>query len=351
MMPNGSRLLSEFQGSDWDSRLTAAITWFKAQPAGPKIAVELDAGEIGPFKTGRIMPNGWHLFGPDGMGTDQVRKDKPYQSEVNVQGDGAWWNTPVGTMVNDVRMGRFSMEGQYGKNCLIATPGGGWIQSSLFRDIGITNVKSGLGTEADQLRLQACTFDGDWTFANYSDCAWNIGGSDSDIFWGSYPLVDTPVSLMKGAFHTYISHLSESRFGPWYQTCEGPAGALRISGSDAVAGTVISGPHLEGRNATHPNTAPVMVECVGGTYVIIGMSTNSPNATGTAVVRVSGGEYGFDWHQYRKDNAPESLPLYLVTGGRARIKNVLRGGGGWDGLPRVKRLGGAVSVDDSVQLV
>jgi hypothetical protein len=218
--------------------------------------------------------------------------------------------------------------------------------------LGLYNIdfrgwKHVLGNPTAKLLATLCTLDGAFTMNGGNDTQISIGGSDNlglkpqHVNIGSSGLtVDKPLVL--------LSDIGKSVIEGFYFTIFGVGGyALQITGSASYcAGLVIRDCIFEGHNAT--DAAPSRLIQIDGTPAVTfrDISVNYGNAKNlsTALIVQNGGDITYDGVTYdRASGVAETVPLFDIRGGEARIANVKRGtkGGSWTGRPRVIKGTGA----------
>lgn len=341
--------IDSFTGKTDDEKLDAAISYVAAQTNKPGINIARQSGPLDVTKT-RVPFKGLTIGGVPGVPVDQPRSGTPYQAAVKYRGTGFWIYSDT-AVVDDFRLYSVAVDGNPNAGMIGNSLTGGY-RDCIFRDIGAANFNTVLGNPTQQMLITACTFDGFWNMNNSYDSAVTIGGSDSNLWGGQRPLIDSPTTFMKGKWHMRLAYLSKSTVGAPYITAEGVAGGILFTGNEDVWGTTIIGALAEGRNKDHPSDG-VLVQAQGGEALWFGLNVNfgQGKGAGPGIINVTGGRHTFDAVCYGRGNTAETMPLFNCTGGETRIRNVRRGGA-WTGLPGVKKSGTAlVNADDSVKLL
>lgn len=360
----GGVTLEAFPGNTDDEKLTAAITYVKAQTYKPAIML-MEPRQYN-FAVPRDMFPGLKIIGAAGF-SNQYRGSLSTPQRVNLNiPNGAWLNMTAGNTF-DVEISNLSFYADTSTTSFMAGHSTGVLWTSVIRDCGWSLFKHVLGSPTTKLLITAVLFDGWWNINNSRDVAITIGGSDNVLWVGSNFLLDSPPNLSGSTpYHMWLSYLEKTTVGHLFCTGESGPAAIRITGGTNTAGLILHGGRYEGRNQNQPSYGSIIRQEGGKvTYRDLWLAyayadpASSPRANEGGVVSVLGGEAYFDGCSYSRAGAsgvPETVPLVYASGSgtKVRVFNTFTGtlGGSWSGLPRVQAVNGATAVvDDTVTVV
>lgn len=368
----GGVALDSFAGGSDDAKLTAAMSYAAAQSFPPFILLNNRSYS---FTSQRTLYNGFRLRGPGGIGPTNPEKSSTAGAynpcKVSVTSGGVWLNSDAAECWDVSISGGIGFRG----NSSTQFMGGSAVYWCLhLRDIGVTDFKTILGSQATSMKLTLCLIDGWIQFQNSYNGGVHIGGSDNALFLGNSN-IDSGASYLSaggstGQYHLWFDSLEKTTIGPLYTTGEQGWGAIRVSGraynnagGNNNGGPVwISGAKIEGRNAGAPCYGS-LIKVDGGILNLtdswLGYAMSSPSSMGhsptdAGVVHQTAGAVVVRGCTYdRASGVAETVPLVYSAGGVTRVSDVLVGakGGGWTGVPRVRNAGGTVTADNSVAVI
>ena len=160
---------------------------------------------------------------------------------------------------------------------------GGVLWTSVFRDIGIQNMRSVLGSKDNKLLLTACAIDGWWNINNVRETAFNIGGSDI-WFSPTMMLLDSPPALLPDTeWLARMDFLSNMWTKNVYCTAESHSGFLYAGSNVSSHSQWLQDSVVEGRNEGAPCKGS-LIRLQGGQLMIVdtrfAFAMSNPAATG-----------------------------------------------------------------------
>lgn len=348
--------LDSFPGLTDDDKLTNALSFVASQTVKPPILFDNRRHNFS--QAGRLVFSGLKLVGPNAHGNQQ-RSANSIPNDIRFTGTGAWWQMPASGNVFDVGIYGLSFQGN--SNAIFMAGSNAVLWTSVFRDLGFNLWKHVLGTPTVKMLNTAVLFDGWWNVNNSYDTAFTLGGSDSN-FWMDGMLIDAePANMNPGKYHIIFDYQEKSTVGPMFMTAD-QSGGMWVQGSESRGPLVFFGNgRIEGRNTNTPSFGSNLR--ISGGHVSLrdwwisygATALNTQGRTGEGgLITMTGGRVLLDGCMYSRANGvAETVPWVYQTGGKLRVRNIWTcdGGGTWTGLPRVRSLGGTVSVDDSVTLV
>jgi hypothetical protein len=351
--PNGNimRRLSDFSGANDDARLTAAMSYCKAQTY-KGITILLDEAKTYQFYDKQPLYSGFSIMGAF-QPHDQDRSGNPTTHEINVQTSGGWFYLNQSQTFSCSFVG-LSLNGPASTR-LVDGHASNVLWTSTFRDITAVNMGNVLGSEAVKLLNTAIVLDGFWNVNNIEERAWVLGGSDSRLAF-SMALIDSPDEAGFAGADYLLEYSSQSKSPTQniYLTAEGIHQGIYI-GSGSSEHLTFTDCTIEGRNASSPSNGRLVN--IQGTNSIVtfrdcwfAYAMANPG-THTGVIQASGGQVLLDGCVYeRATGVAESVPFFHATAGKHIVKNIRALG--FSGKPVVRQTGTAtITVDDTVTLV
>lgn len=345
--------LSSFAGADDDARLDAFMSWAKAQTFRGAIC-QLDEMRTYVFNQHHQLYSGFAIQGAM-RPQDQGRSSMPIGQLVKMRTVGGVF-VLGSAQTFGCSFSNLSLDGS-ADSCLIEGDPSKVLWTTVFRDISCQNAGGVLGTSAQRLLLTACTVDGWWNVNNVQDRGLAIGGSDF-YFQPSMFLLDTgPTLIPPSGYLASFEYLSNAFISNIYCTAQGHS-ALKIAGGSGDNSMFIDRCVFEGRNSID-HCPGALIRMSGGQVQIsksrFAFAMQDPAATGNGdlgVIHQTGGHLTVDGCTYERDTGtPDSVPFLYVTGGHARVRNIIRAGP-WTYKPQVRQaVAGLIDADSSVNVI
>lgn len=351
--PENAILLDSFTGTD-DQKLDQAFA--VAQASNPRRPIRLAARNHTFTKTRQTF-NGLRILGPNiGWQNPEISGtggSLPQCSATLNCGTGVnSWLVGVGTTY-DVVVAGICFKSSNGNTQFYHHPySAGTSYATRLDTLTFYGFKHVLGLPSDAFSATLNTWAGDWSVLAPLDVQFSLRGSDN---WFCPSSMNFGWAGSNGGKYLMrFSNVSKTSVKNLYLTCRGGSRAILVE-NNGQGGLDFSDCVIEGQNAGDPAMGALIVSRGGASFTNIRLNfamyrpTDYTDQTDTAMVMVQGGACLLTnvW-VCRANGVPESVPVVQVSGGVARLINIM-GVGSWTGLPQAVRTGGTLTADNSVR--
>jgi hypothetical protein len=305
--------LDSFPGTD-DQKLTAAMAYAAQQPMG--VAIQFPARKVTLSQTGRVPYNGMTLLGPGGSsGPKDIEVSAKCSTHVVQLNVSTNYSIYIADLAFQGSAGAQFWNGPYSA--------GANLYSCQFHALSFLGFSSVFGNAASSVAFTGVVLSGTWVVEGAQDTSFHIGGSDSELWRYGYLNIDSPSGQGGGKYQVVLDTLGKTNVGRIYVTSEsGGWRGVKVTGNSR--GLNFWGSTSEGRNAGAPcDGTNWRIE--GGQVGLHGIWTaygmNNPASTEHGIIEVTGGNVLVDRPVYDRGNAPLSVPLLYVSGGKAEIRS------------------------------
>jgi hypothetical protein len=306
----------------WDQAFDAAIADAKAKKAATGVApaIMFPAGERVALSGTRTAYDGMCLIGP-GIGSIQ-RSANSIQTDVRYSGAGPMFVLAATTF--DVTIVGLSIQGN---NAGIFFDTKGFVLwESTFRDMGMNGWKHIWGTPASKFLNTLCTWDGRHNYNNHRGQPWNLGGSDSALFFsrfasdvGGNATYKSEFAATGDGFQLSLNSQQKMAVSGLYFTAEGQASGVKVSNSSSDHLVSLDKSIIEGRNGGAPCLRDLL-RVTGGRVRVTDTLLNYANKSGSteqgAPIVVTGGYLSIEACDHnRASGVSNSKPVVFVANG------------------------------------